>query len=121
MKLITAAQRKQLVKNHHASVANDNDVASEIETLDHKPVVKLFNPVGAATWLITELDPANDMLFGLCDLGMGSPELGYVPLKELEAITGPLGLGIERDQWFEASMSLTGYFDASQREGRICA
>ena len=121
MKLITAAQRKQLVKNHHASVANDNDVASEIEMLDHKPVVKLFHPVGAATWLITELDPENDMLFGLCDLGMGSPEIGYVSLAELEDVKGPLGLGIERDMWFEAAMSLMGYYDASQQEGRICA
>jgi len=114
MKLITAAQRKQLVKNFHATEKDEN-------ACNHKPVVKLFNPVGAATWLISEMKDDGDTLFGLCDLGMGCPEFGYVSLAELEAIKGPLGLGIERDAWFEAKMSLTDYYEASGREGRICA
>ena len=42
------------------------------------------------------------IMFGLCDLGMGFPELGYVSLNELQAITGPLGLGIERDPYWHA-------------------
>jgi DUF2958 family protein len=33
---------------------------------DHVPVVKFFNPVGAATWLLSELDSDGDTLFGLC-------------------------------------------------------
>ena len=33
---------------------------------DHVPVVKFFNPVGAATWLLSELDEDGDTLFGLC-------------------------------------------------------
>ncbi|RUX02585.1 DUF2958 domain-containing protein, partial [Mesorhizobium sp. M8A.F.Ca.ET.059.01.1.1] len=33
--------------------------AAETET-DHVPVVKLFNPIGAATWLLTELDADGD-------------------------------------------------------------
>ena len=48
---------------------------------DHVPVVKLFSPVGAATWLLTTVDE-DDQAFGLCDLGMGCPEVGYVDLKE---------------------------------------
>ena len=38
---------------------------------DPAPVVKLFNPLGAATWLATELDEDGDVLFGLADLGFG--------------------------------------------------
>ena len=37
-----------------------------LHDVDHVPVVKFFNPVGAATWLATELDEDNDTLFGLC-------------------------------------------------------
>ena len=43
---------------------------------DHAPVVKFFSPVGAATWLFSELDEDGDTLFGLCDLGFGCPEMG---------------------------------------------
>jgi hypothetical protein len=55
------------------------------DIVDFKLVVKLFNPCGAATWLLTELDPDDpDIGFGLCDLGLGSPELGSVRISELE-------------------------------------
>ncbi|RVC60517.1 DUF2958 domain-containing protein, partial [Mesorhizobium sp. M2A.F.Ca.ET.046.02.1.1] len=57
--------------------------ASDTET-DHVPVVKLFDPTGAATWLLSELDADGDTLFGLCDLGFGFPELGSVSLAELQ-------------------------------------
>ncbi len=40
---------------------------------DPRPVVRLFNPVGAATWLATEIDD-DGILFGLADLGFGCPE-----------------------------------------------
>ena len=33
----------------------------------------------------------------MCDLGFGSPELGYVMLSELESLDVGFGLGIERD------------------------
>ena len=44
-------------------------------------MVKLFNPLGAATWMATELDEDGDTLFGLADLGFGCPELGYFSLS----------------------------------------
>ena len=69
---------------------------------------KFFNPIGAATWYISEAnrvihnDGTDDLeLFGWCDLGTGFPELGYVMLSELASIDGPLGLGIERDIFFD--------------------
>lgn len=37
------------------------------EDIDPYPVLKLFTPNGAATWLLTELDPHDpDIAFGLC-------------------------------------------------------
>jgi hypothetical protein len=81
---------------------------------DHFPVVKLFNPCGAATWLISAIEPDDtDILFGLCDLGMGFPELGSVRLSELESMRGRLGLGIERDLYFEARYPLLVYAEAA--------
>lgn len=87
---------------------------------DHEPVVKFFDPTGAATWLIAEICPRdNDILYGLCDLGMGFPELGYVSLRELESIKGRFGLGIERDLHFEACYPLSVYAEAARQSGRI--
>lgn len=44
---------------------------------DHFPLVKLFTPDAQATWLFTDLDSEfPDIAYGLCDLGMGFPELG---------------------------------------------
>ena len=81
---------------------------------DHFPVVKLFNPCGAATWLISAIEPGDpDILFGLCDLGLGFPELGSVRLSELESVRGRLGLGIERDLHFEAKYPLIVYAEAA--------
>lgn len=53
-----------------------------------------------AVWLLTELMEDGDTLFGLCDLGLGCPELGYVSWAELQALRGALGLGIRRDECF---------------------
>lgn len=87
---------------------------------DHEPVVKFFDPTGAATWLITEICPRdNDILYGLCDLGMGFPELGYVSLRELESVKGLAGLGIERDLHFEARYPLSVYAEAARRAGSV--
>ena len=83
---------------------------------DHVPVVKFFSPVGAATWLFSELDEDGDTLFGLCDLGFGCPEMGSASLAEIAAVTLPLGLTIERDLCFEGRFPLTVYADAA----RVC-
>ena len=86
---------------------------------DHVPVVKFFNPTGAATWLFSELDEDGDILFGLCDLGFGCPEMGSASLAEIAAVTLPLGLTIERDLHFEGRFPLTIYADAARTIGRI--
>ena len=82
--------------------------------------MKLFTPDANATWLLTELDPEDpDRAFGLCDLGLGSPELGYVSLAELAALRGPMGLPVERDQHFDADGPLSGYADEARLTGRV--
>lgn len=49
--------------------------------VDHVPVVKFFNPLGAGFWLATELDSDGDTLFCLADLG--ELELGSFSLAEM--------------------------------------
>ncbi len=115
MELITKAQTEQLLANGRAQrAAIDQDAGA----LDFKPVVKLFTPDGGATWLLTELD-SDGLLFGLCDLGLGCPELGYVSLMELRTARGKLGLPIERDLHFEADKPISAYADEARTHGRI--
>jgi hypothetical protein len=116
MKLMTKEQERTMLENGRTSAKAPDKLHNP------KPVVKLFTPWGAATWLLTELDPkAPDIAFGLCDLGMGFPELGSVCISELEAITGPLGLKVERDRFFEADKALLDYAKEARFEGRIKA
>lgn len=84
------------------------------------PVLKLFTPDGAATWLVTELDPNDgDTLFALSDMGLGCPELGTVSLRELSTIRGKFGLSVEVDRHFRADRPLSAYADEARAAGRI--
>jgi hypothetical protein len=110
MKLLTVEIKRKLLANG----ANRDQ--------DHAPVCKFFNPVGSATWLISEMDPENnDWLFGLCDLGFQCPELGTVSLQELESIKLKHGLSIERDLHFNASHPMSYYADRARDMGYIDA
>ncbi len=110
--LLTAALRQQLLANGRRTARG--------EETDPFPVVKLFMPDGPGTWLLTELDPAEPTLaFGLCDLGLGSPELGYVCLLELAAFRGRLRLPVEQDLHFQADCPLSAYAATAQAAGRI--
>lgn len=114
MMLFTKPIRARLFQNGIDSLTKGS--------IDHKPVVKLFMPTSGATWLISEIDPQdNDIMFGLCDLGMGEPELGSVRLSEITAIRGRFGLGVERDRGFKATKTLGEYADAARTAGRIVA
>mgnify|MGYP003143230603 CR=1 FL=1 len=115
MKLITKEVARRLMRGDSLGMdrrASDTEVA-----------VKFFNPVGAQTWFIVSGTPLDDVngrpltpdkildsgiekakdwhMFGWCDLGMGTPELGYVLLSQLTSLTLPLGLKIERDMYFD--------------------
>ena len=106
--------RKTDLNNLKKNAANENKDAI-------RPAVKFFNPTGAATWLISEIMEDGDTLFGLCDMGHGTPELGYVSLTEIKTFRGRFGRGIERDRSFTADMSLADYADEARNAGRINA
>ena len=96
---------------------------------DPFPVIKIFSPIGAATWLVCSMDPTDeDRLFGLADLGFGTPELGYFSLSELEAIRvrimagvapGGPGLPLERELYFTPTQTIDAYAIAARRKGLI--
>jgi hypothetical protein len=116
MKLLTGAQRAKLLDNGRRQAA----VKGTPNELDFEPVVKLFNPCGAATWLLTEIDPDDETIaWGLCDLGMGFPEFGTVSLEELASYRGRFGLGIERDLHFKARAPISVYIEAARKAGII--
>ena len=92
--MLTKADMKKMVANH-----NRSQVA------------------GASTWLISECDE-NGSAFGLCDLGWGQPELGYVYIPELiEA----LGWRLNKDRYFQADKLMSEYAKVARAEGRINA
>ena len=86
---------------------------------DHHPVLKLFNPLGPATWLICAMEADGDTLYGLCDLGFDEPELGYVSLDELKEVSAGLAIGLERDLSFGGNHSVSVYAKAARIAGRI--
>jgi len=115
MKLLTPELAARLRANMTARL--DTLACGEREP-DPWPVVRLFNPVGAATWLATEIDE-DGIFFGLADLGFGCPELGSFALAELEAVRLPFGLTIERDLHFAARHPLSAYAEAARAAGSI--
>lgn len=117
MDLLTPDLRAALLHNAEIT-ARDHDSESGSHH-DPVPVVKFFNPCGAATWLATELDPDGDTLFGLADLGFGCPELGAFSLAEIASLRLPFGLGIERDLDFAGYAPLSKWADLARRAGSI--
>jgi Protein of unknown function (DUF2958) len=115
MTLITKALTEQLLANGRAQRAA---IDKGGDALDFKPVVKLFTPDAQCTWLLTEMDPDDGLAFGLCDLGMGEPEHGYVSLVEFQSVRGKLDLPVERDLHFEAAKSISAYAAEARALGR---
>jgi len=76
MQLITDTIREQLIANGRMGI--------EHSEFDPQPVVKLFTPDAGATWLISECDPQEpDILYGLCDPGLGEPSWAPPALRRL--------------------------------------
>lgn len=117
MILITEEQRTLMLANGRAYARDP--------AFNPMPVVKLFDPLGHGTWLLTDLDPDdNDIASGLCDLGFGFPELGSVRISELQAmcrIHQRLGIGIERDRYFKPDKPIADYTLEARQRRRISA
>ena len=109
--VLTSEQYKKLVQNH------------QNRDQDHAPVVKFFDPIGAGTWLVSELDPENGIGFGLCDLGFGFPELGSVSLEDMISIQHvsrrPFTMGIERDLHFKGEHPMSWYVNLADAKGGL--
>lgn len=116
--LLTKEEREQLLRN-----GREQREAERLgESIDFRPVVKLFTPDAQAIWLLSALYPVDpDIAFGLCDLGMGFPELGDVSLSELRGLRGPCGLPVERDLSFIAGKTINEYAREPYAAGRITA
>lgn len=87
MKLLTAAIKKALPPLYAQDGKGD-------ETMVY---AKFFTPDSSWTWYATEFD-GQDTFFGL--VSGHEEELGYFSLAELQSVTGPMGLHIERDIHF---------------------
>lgn len=89
-------------------IANEEMSQMGMNRLDIVPVLRLFTPDAAATWvLVTGRKVDGDViLYGWCDLGLGFQEFGTVSLRELETVRGKLGLPVERDLYFRPTGSL---------------
>jgi hypothetical protein len=117
MDVLTQSIRERLLRN-----ARIRQECAELgrEEPDFIPVVKLFTPDAQCIWLLTEIDPTDyDIAFGLCDLGLGCPELGSVSICELLSIRGRLGLPIERDLYFTPAKTISAYAEDARAAGRI--
>jgi len=113
-RLITKAEQIEMVKN---GLQTRKDHIG-----NHKPVVKLFTPDAGFTWLLSELNPEEpDIAFGLCDLGLGFPELGYVRLSEIASVRSRFGLAVERDLHFKAEKNILEYSAEARQAGKIIA
>lgn len=113
MILLTPELRAALRANHVAQQADAGGAH------DPAPVVKFFNPLGAATWIATELYDDDNTLFGVADLGFGCPEMGVFSLSEIARVRLPFGLRIERDLTFESDQPLSVWADTARRLGSI--
>jgi hypothetical protein len=108
-KMLTAENKKALPALY-ATEKSENKQA----------VVKFFNPCGAGTWYAVEASAkladgsevaltdkkakdAIDVLFFGKVCGLGSDELGYFSMNELQSVRLPFGLKIERDMYFDAT------------------
>lgn len=118
MMLFTAEIMAKLRANNESAT-----MACGMGDHDPVPVVKILTPDANATWLLTEIeeDDEDDRLFGLCDLGLGCPELGYVMRSDLESLRGKAGLPVERDRGFTGCAPLSAYADYAMAHGSIAA
>ena len=102
---------------HERLIANGSRSAAG-EDIDPVPVVKLFTLDANATWLLTELDE-DKIALGLCDLGLGSPELGYVAISEIVSLRRPLGLPVERDEHYAETRPISLIVRAARQAGQL--
>ncbi len=98
---------------------------------DHVPVVRFFDPMGPASWLITAERVASGQrgdhdhfqfvtYYGLADLGFGSPEAGEIDLIDVEIAVSQNGGRLVRDDEFDPRDRPLSFFeDLARKHGHI--
>ena len=81
---------------------------------DFVPVVRLHIPGTDIQWLLTELNVADGMSFGLCQIHYA--ELGYAWLPEIFDLDIE-GLRVVQDNDFHATMTLNQYTEIARNNG----
>lgn len=111
MQLFSQEQYQQLLDNGKPENKDKN----------HAPVVHLYLPCTACEWLLSEIDPEEPRIaFGLCDLGKGFPELGYVDLEELQSVkVPPFGFTVTNNHLFEGKYPMSVYAAAARHKSAI--
>lgn len=109
--------KTKLLANGQATITaleNGRDVP------DHVPVVKLYAKDGRWKWLLTEMLNNEHTLYGLCDLGLGFPEVGYVSMEELTSVRDIAGnCVVQVDEDAQLTEPLSHYHTTARRNGRI--
>ena len=67
--------------------------------MEQMVVAKFFDPMGSWRWFLMNMDKDGDYCWGIVD--GHAVEMGSFSIRELKSIQLPLGLGIERDMYFE--------------------
>ena len=111
MTLFTEQQYQKLIENGKP----------ENRDKDHAPIAHLTFPGTACEWLVSELDPEDvHIAFGLCDLGQGFPELGYIDLDELQRIKiGIFGFTVFNNPLFVPKYKMSVYAEAARNASQI--
>lgn len=89
------------VKRHKVLSESDLRKLREADSQSMKPLIKVFDPTGASTWLLCHLGADGDTLWGYADLGFDCVEYGTISLNELETARGKhVKLPVEKDRHF---------------------
>lgn len=97
--------------NLHTELSALPELYSQDGVRGDMPAVYVFTPDANATWVLWEYNTDEEIAFGLCDLGLGFPEMGYVALSDLMNARGQFGLPVEIDK------SVTTRFAGYERAG----
>jgi len=96
-----------LISPEFEALFKDYPLYSQEHQSDPLVLAKIFDPVGSATFYLTEYDPKEANAFSFVT-GLQEDEWGYISIKELESIERPLGMKMERDlAWIPKRFSET--------------
>ena len=103
---------KLLTKEITDKAQKQYDKGSDLE--EQMIVAKFFDPMGSWKWYLMNLADDKDYAWGIVD-GF-EVEMGSFSMKELASIQLPLGLGIERDMYFEPVKASELWKELTSRE-----